>query len=253
MIVAAPRLLSEEWMLIGRQEDTGLGGRIDLLAVAPDGTIVLIELKRDRTPREVVAQAVDYAYWVSGLDPEDIAAIYGRFAPGRSLADDFRERFGQELDEDALNRSHQIVVVAATLDDSMERITAYLTERGIAINVLLFRVFADGAEWLIGRAWLIDSSEPWDAEFCGSFGHEIPYAVHTGPLHAGPALSGVRDLLEDLAFFSGGVASQSFGLLGQGAARAGLLVCGDTGVEDSLLRAAAVRVRHAHCLLVCAR
>lgn len=45
MIVAAPRLLSEEWMLIGRLEDTGFGGRIDLLAVAPDGAIVLIELK----------------------------------------------------------------------------------------------------------------------------------------------------------------------------------------------------------------
>lgn len=43
MIVAAPRLLSEEWMLVGRQEDTGLGGRIDLLAIAPDGGLVLIE------------------------------------------------------------------------------------------------------------------------------------------------------------------------------------------------------------------
>ena len=45
-------------MLIGRQEDTGYGGRIDLLAVAPDGALILIELKRDRTPREVVAQAL---------------------------------------------------------------------------------------------------------------------------------------------------------------------------------------------------
>ena len=32
MILAAPRILSTEWMLIGRQEDTGFGGRIDLLA-----------------------------------------------------------------------------------------------------------------------------------------------------------------------------------------------------------------------------
>ena len=35
MIVAAPRLLSDKWMLIGRQEDTRFGGRIDLLAIAP--------------------------------------------------------------------------------------------------------------------------------------------------------------------------------------------------------------------------
>lgn len=44
MIVNAPDILSDEWMLIGRQESTGMGGRIDLLAVAPDGALVLIEL-----------------------------------------------------------------------------------------------------------------------------------------------------------------------------------------------------------------
>ena len=67
MIVRDPRILSSEWMLIGRQEVTSHGGRIDLLAIAPDGSLVLIELKRDRTPREIVAQALDYASWVDGL------------------------------------------------------------------------------------------------------------------------------------------------------------------------------------------
>jgi hypothetical protein len=33
MIVADPRILSDQWMLIGPQEDTGFGGRIDLLAI----------------------------------------------------------------------------------------------------------------------------------------------------------------------------------------------------------------------------
>ena len=32
MIVREPGILSAEWMLIGRQEQTGFGGRIDLLA-----------------------------------------------------------------------------------------------------------------------------------------------------------------------------------------------------------------------------
>src|SRR5471030_81397 len=100
MIVAAPNLVSDEWLLIGRQEDTGFGGRIDLLAIAPDGALVLIEIKRDRTPRDVVAQALDYASWVQTLHADDIAGIYGRFAPGRSLADDFRMRFGLDRSEE---------------------------------------------------------------------------------------------------------------------------------------------------------
>src|SRR5687768_6324861 len=93
MIVARPSILSDEWMLIGRQESTGSGGIIDLLAIAPDGALVLIELKRDRSPREVVAQALDYACWVERLEAEDVAAIYSRFAPGRSLAAEFQARF----------------------------------------------------------------------------------------------------------------------------------------------------------------
>lgn len=184
MIIAAPRLLSDEWLLIGRQEDTGFGGRIDLLAIAPDGSLVLIELKRDRTPREVVAQALDYAGWVEKLRAEDIAGIYGRFAPGRSLAQDFRQRFGQDLDEETLNKSHQIIIVAGSLDDSTERIVAYLSERDIPINVLCFQVFTHNTEQFISRAWLLDPvraqvstaaapdgpNEPWNGEFYCNYG-----------------------------------------------------------------------------------
>src|SRR5439155_24178545 len=43
-------------------------------------------------------------------------------SPGRSLAQDFRQRFGRDLDEETLNDSHQIIVVASSLDDSTERI-----------------------------------------------------------------------------------------------------------------------------------
>lgn len=188
MIVAAPRILSDEWMLIGRQERTGNGGIIDLLAVAPDGALVLIELKRDRTPREVVAQAIDYACWVERLEPEDIAAIYERFAPGNNLSSDFQAKFGQPLDEDQLNYEHEIVIVATHLDDSSERIVEYLNERGIAINVLCFQVFLHGGEQFLSRSWLLDPAEtqvsiatpskrgarerePWNGEFYACFGH----------------------------------------------------------------------------------
>ncbi len=188
MIVAAPRILSDEWMLIGRQERTGNGGVIDLLAVAPDGALVLIELKRDRTPREVVAQAIDYACWVEGLEGDEIAAIYARFAPDGNLAEDFLAYFGQPLDEDQLNQDHEIVIVATHLDDSSERIVEYLNQRGIPINVLCFQIFVHGDQQLLSRAWLLDpvetqvsvvtqarrgtrEREPWNGEFYACFGH----------------------------------------------------------------------------------
>ena len=185
MIVAAPGLLADEWMLIGRQEPTGFNGRIDLLAIQPDGSLVLIEIKRDKTPREVVAQALDYAAWVEGLEADEINAIYGRFKKDGNLSEDFKARFGRQLDDDALNARHEIVIVAAALDPSSERIVEYLSRRDVPINVLCFQVFEHGSQQLISRAWLLDParlqassagaspdghSEPWNGEFYASFG-----------------------------------------------------------------------------------
>jgi hypothetical protein len=186
MIVSSPEILSPEWMLIGRQESTGFGGRIDLLAIAPDGSLVLIEIKRDRTPREVVAQALDYASWVAALTADRIAQIYQRFSSDGSLSNAFQQRFGTKLDEETLNESHQIILVAATLDDSTERIIKYLSARDLAINVIFFQVFQHGDEQLLSRAWLIDPNktqvnaatapaagsekESWNGEYYVSFG-----------------------------------------------------------------------------------
>lgn len=188
MITRDPRILSPEWMLIGRQEITTHGGRIDLLAIAPDGSLVLVELKRDRTPREIVAQALDYASWVCDLTADKIAQIYGRLHPGASLQTDFLQRFGNPLDEDTLNEAHQIIIVAAELDPSTERIVKYLNERDIAINVLFFQVFEHQGKQLLSRAWLLDPSEtqanaaatghtkaekePWNGEYYVTFGDE---------------------------------------------------------------------------------
>ena len=186
MIVRVPSILSSNWMLIGRQEPTTHGGRIDLLGIAPDSSLVVIELKRDRTPRETVAQALDYASWVEHLGPERIADIFRRFSDGGSLSEAFRDRFGADLDEDTLNASHQIIVVAAELDDSTERIVGYLNDRDVPINVVSFQIFQYGQEQFLSRAWLIDPGEtqanvvsttsrrrdrePWNGEFYVSYG-----------------------------------------------------------------------------------
>jgi hypothetical protein len=192
MIVAAPEILSADWMLIGQQEQTGTGGRIDLLAIAPDASLVLIELKKKRTPREIVAQAIDYASWVERLTTDKITQIYRQYSDGGSLDEAFANRFGRKLEAESLNASHQIVVVASELDAATERIISYLSDRDIAINALFFQVFQHGDSRLLSRAWLIDPSEtqsivaqtsksagrtkePWNGEFYVSYSNDRPW------------------------------------------------------------------------------
>ncbi|MEO7086690.1 MAG: endonuclease NucS domain-containing protein [Gemmatimonadaceae bacterium] len=184
MIVEDPTILSDGWMLIGRQIRTSHAGFIDLLALNADGQLIVIELKRNQTPREVVAQAIDYASWVQGLVSEKIAEIYQEFSNGDSLDEAFRRRFAIDLDEEQLNGSHQVVIVAASLDPSTERIVKYLSDKDVPINVIFFQVFQDGANQFLSRAWLIDPIETeakavspgsskgeWNGEFYVAFGH----------------------------------------------------------------------------------
>jgi len=60
MIAEDPRMSGTDLLIIGRQVPTGFGGFIDLLALDAEGRVHVLELKRDRTPRDVVAQALDY-------------------------------------------------------------------------------------------------------------------------------------------------------------------------------------------------
>lgn len=52
MIVADPSLTGMELLVVGRQVPTDYGGFIDVLAVDSDARLHVLELKRDRTPRD---------------------------------------------------------------------------------------------------------------------------------------------------------------------------------------------------------
>src|SRR5690625_4661316 len=78
-------ILNSGWMLIGRQVYTDFGKYIDLLAIDGTGSIIIIELKKHKTPRDVVAQAIDYAAWVeqdrksTRLNSSHVAISYAVF------------------------------------------------------------------------------------------------------------------------------------------------------------------------------
>lgn len=185
-------LLDPDWMLIGKQVSTG-HGRLDLLAVNSDGGLVVIELKKHQTPREVVAQVLDYGSWVTELTLVELEVIFAAFQanhrpnqPIKLLREAFQAHFqGLEFpEEEDINATHELVVVAAELDGQTERILRYLTETwGVPVRAVFFRVYQYGAERFLTRNWLLDEVEEdeaprprstrpsaWEGTYCMTFG-----------------------------------------------------------------------------------
>lgn len=157
-IAKDPSILGMDIALIGRQVQTSVGGRIDLLALDRDANCVVLELKRGRTPREVVAQLLDYGAWVKDLGYNELDRIAQRWMQ-KSVATIFQDVFGDTIPE-TVNASHSLIVVASELDDSSERIISYLSEEyGVSINAVFFTFFRENSTELLGRAWLRDPVE----------------------------------------------------------------------------------------------
>ena len=140
---------------IGRQVITDFGKRIDLLAIDRQGDLQVIELKKDRTPREVVAQALEYGFWVQSLSFEAIRELYAKHHEGDDFDSAFTSHFEAEIPE-AVNTSHQLVVVATGMDTSTEQIVEYVRGYGVPINVLFFEYLDDGGREYLARSWLTD-------------------------------------------------------------------------------------------------
>ena len=189
IIAADLSIVDPSLMAIGREVATPYGGRIDLLAIDADGNLIVVELKRGQTPRDVVAQTLDYGSWVRHLNSEQIADVFidyqRRFLSEQTpegINDALQRRFNAIPDE--LNSSHRLVIVAGELDPSTQRIALYLQEEhGVDINVVVFRAFQDGDRLYLTRTWLSEpdilsteaspragSKGKWNGEYYVSFG-----------------------------------------------------------------------------------
>ncbi|MFT3714450.1 MAG: endonuclease NucS [Gordonia sp. (in: high G+C Gram-positive bacteria)] len=163
-IESDPTLLGNDLLIFGRQVPTAHGGFIDLLAVDSDGTVHVLELKRDKTPRDVVAQVLDYGSWVAELSRADVIGIYeqyrARYANESPQAFDeaFGSKFGGDAPPDELNASQTLTIIAASVDAATERIVRFLNEGyAVPVNVVFFRHYEDGGNSYLARTWLVES------------------------------------------------------------------------------------------------
>lgn len=174
-------LLSDDWLVVGRQVRTEFGGIIDLICVDIGGNRIVVELKKSLTPRDVTAQALDYASWVKTIDANKLKEIYLKYSGNEKTLDEaFSTKFGTELSDDNDESDLKIVIVATSMDGSTERIINYLQGYSIDINVLFFNVFEHSGMRLLSRAWMFEpeqiqlsktaSARNWNGEYYFSYG-----------------------------------------------------------------------------------
>lgn len=158
-IESHPDVLGERLLPIGRQIRTAFGGIVDVLALDSEGRCVLIELKRGKTPREIVGQALDYISWVHKLSDGDIRNLIEKNI-GRPFADVYRERFGTRNPPSELNSDQRMMIVCTDTDDATRRILDYLTERHhMDVNVITLSYYKVGDQELLARTWAVDPAE----------------------------------------------------------------------------------------------
>lgn len=139
-----PALLERGLVIVGRQIRLE-GGPLDLLALDPQGRWVLIEIKRERLRREVIAQAIDYASCLDRLDASRLREQCDTYlrSKGRSEnLDGLLEQRGRSPDSEADGREVVIYLVGTAYDPGCERMVDYLAERvELAIRVVTFAAF----------------------------------------------------------------------------------------------------------------
>ena len=152
----SPRALTQEPLLwIGKQASATVEERTiypDLLGIDSDGNLIILELKRDRTPRDVVAQLLEYTAWANELTDSrihDIAETYfetrNEFR-GMTFSDAFRQVFDMSATDElpTLNQVLRLFIAAGEIPPPITSVCRFLrTSHGmdiICIEVSVFQI-----------------------------------------------------------------------------------------------------------------
>lgn len=138
---------------IGRQVTANVGdiGKYpDLIGIDVEGNLVIVELKKGKTPREVIAQILEYASWGSALTYEELNKIAMQyFNKNDSLYNHTLQQVYQKVffpdDETSpeviFNTKQKLFIVAEEISPIVRQVTTHLRSRyKVDIHCLEYQV-----------------------------------------------------------------------------------------------------------------
>lgn len=157
----SPHILFEDEtstiMWIGRQVSAATNELVkypDLLGIDMNGNVIIAELKKGKTPRDVVAQLLEYAAWAEKLTYEELNTIAMKYYDKKSqyqgleLSEIHRLIFNPENDTEynvKFNLKLRLYVIAEEISHSVKDVIKFLNRIGnIDISYIRYEVFKAG-------------------------------------------------------------------------------------------------------------
>lgn len=137
-----PDILGEELLVITTEYDKfdKTNERLDVLAIDKEGKLVIIELKRDDSGKNVELQAIKYAAYCSTLTLKDIVELYQQYESKKNKSIDYEKAKRQiidfiENDEfEELTDKPRIVIVSKDFRPEVTASIMWLRKFGIDIT-----------------------------------------------------------------------------------------------------------------------
>lgn len=149
--------------MIGREVTTNLGTFIDLLGLDRDGDVVVIELKRNETPRTTLAQALEYASFAATLDFETLQDLFRSFMgdENMNLNEAHREYFNLGDDEAAsFNKEQRVVIVGHDVTPQIRQTATFLRQKGLPVTCVEFTYFETATKEQLLTTDIVVGREP---------------------------------------------------------------------------------------------
>jgi hypothetical protein len=136
-IKSDPSVLGDDIAIIGEQVQTS-SGPMDFLGVDSSGNTVIVELKRDRLPREALVQAIDYASDVANWDLDRFREIC-KSHTSQTFEDYFQQEFeGIAIEDLAINQAQRLLLVGFSVEESLGRMIEWLSDKySVGINAVV--------------------------------------------------------------------------------------------------------------------
>lgn len=157
-----PEILGEELLIINKELILPSGIRLDLLAIDKKANLVIIELKRDDSGRNLEWQSIKYVSYCSNFLVENIFKYYAEYL--ESDEDDAQYRIEEFIDEEMekLNEKQRIILVSKEFHSDVVSAVLWLRDYKINIECIRLTPYLDCEQLFITSDMIIPLPEAKD-------------------------------------------------------------------------------------------